>query len=128
MRITYDPVKREKTLLERELDFENTIVVSAKDTLEVESLDVTMTKDECSDNCMICNIHINYIQINNIQALPLKQAFRQTIFLCMLILKQKMFMGKTLRPRIYYSKFFSSKKHGINISTNNISEPISCFR
>ncbi|ABB58660.1 BrnT family toxin [Synechococcus elongatus] len=36
MRITYDPVKRDKTLLERGLDFESAIEVFAGLTLEVE--------------------------------------------------------------------------------------------
>ncbi|WP_423218668.1 BrnT family toxin [Synechococcus elongatus] len=49
MRITYDPVKRDKTLLERGLDFESAIAVFAGLTLEVED-----TRNDYGEKRVLC--------------------------------------------------------------------------
>jgi uncharacterized DUF497 family protein len=48
MRVTYDPEKRERTLEDRGLDFEDAGIVFAGVTLEVEDTRRTMVKCESS--------------------------------------------------------------------------------
>ena len=49
MRVTYDPEKRERTLLERGLDFEDAAIVFAGVTLEVED-----TRKDYGEDRIIC--------------------------------------------------------------------------
>jgi len=49
MRITFDPIKRDKTLFERGLDFEDAVFIFAGVTLEVED-----TRKDYSETRVIC--------------------------------------------------------------------------
>ena len=49
MRLTYDPAKREKTLLERGLDFEDALIVFEGSTVEIED-----TRKDYGERRIIC--------------------------------------------------------------------------